>query len=318
MLIPVAPPVPAPSALVKAWESITVEWVGADGSRWDLGTGAQGVVLSAYGTEGMHEPVIDADDSETLDVDGAQQQSWRAPKREVFWPIRVFHDDSLAWKDTYQRFFDSLNFDRDGIWRVGFNGETRELRCRFRPKTAHRFDTHPTVLGWGRFGVELVALQPWWEGELIRRGPWKAPDTHPFFPGPPYYLSASSAFGSATVPNPGQVPVWRIWVADGPLTSLQLGDEGRVIDVPFAIPAGKRFLLDTNPRNVTAVMGDTPAPEAEESFDPAAFVGEDKTEELGFQSFTPTPIGAEVPVHVSATGAGRVQCLLTPRYRRAM
>lgn len=311
VLVYASPPVSAPSKLVAAWESITVEWLGADGTRWDLATGLHGVVLSADGTRGMHEPVLIGFDSESPAIHGSRPRGWRAPARDVRWPIRVFHDSSLAWADTYTRFFDSIDPDVDGRWRVGFNGQVRELRCRGRYREGHDFGTHPTVLGWGKFGVELIAHQPFWEGEPIKRGPWKAPDPTPFFPGPPFHLSAGSAFGTATVPNPGQLPVWLTWGADGPFTALSVGAGGKVTDIPFEIPAGKRLMIDTDPRNVTALLGDIPD-------DGEPFAGDDITEDLGFQSYAPVERGSSVPVHVAGTGAGQVWCELIPLYRRAM
>lgn len=309
-LILSAPPV-APPVSETQWQSITVEWVGADGSVWDLSSGDQGVVLQRDGTEGEHDPVITKYSSEARAFHGKRNRGWRALAREVFWPVLIYADDSEDWRDTYHRFFRSIHPEVPGTWRISFAGVARELRLTGRYDNSHAFETHPTVLGWGRFGVQLEAEQPFWEGTPVLRGPWRAPAPLPFYPGPPFHISAAAAFGSAVIDNPGDVNTYITWEAVGPLSSIVVGAGGRLIEVPFPVADGEMLRLDTDLRNPTALLG--PVPEVGEAFE-----GVDMTTELGFQPLAAIPPGESRELHVAAIGDGSISARLTPLHFRAI
>lgn len=301
VLIFTGPPVSAPRA-VSPWQASSVQWVGVDGSVWDLVSGAEGVVLLFDGVEGLHSPVLTKYSSESRAVPGVRARGWRATSREVFWPVLVYGDSSEAWRDTYARFFNSIRPDVEGVWRVGFGGAKRELRLTGTYDDSHRFVTDPHKGGWAQFGVTLEAAQPYWTGEPVQRGPWTASAPVDFINGtaPPFNIGMSTAVGSATIPNPGDVDAYPVWTVTGPLTGIELGVGTRVINVPFAVDAGEVLVIDTDPRNLTATLD-----------------GVDVTADLGFQSFAPIPTGAEVSLHVEATGTGSIRAALTPLYFRA-
>lgn len=309
------PPVPITfQTIADRYQGITVRWIGADGSEWDLGGGAEGVVLQGFGTEGLHDPVIEQFEDESPNFHGADIQGWLALPRDVFWPLKVYADNSDQWVDTYARFFDSIDPMAPGRWIVGYRGAERELKLVGAYDRSHAFGVHPTVLGWGSIGVRLRAEQPFWEGQPIRKGPWSEPSAMPFIPeggAPAFYLNGRSALGSATVDNPSKkVPAFPTWIVDGPLSGIQLGIGEQVIEPPN-VPAGKRLVIDTDLRNVTVRFGDIPA-EGQE------FTGVDYSETLGLQEFAPIPPGKDVAVTVTGTGEGSVICELVPLHFRAM
>lgn len=318
-LILAGPPVALPSEVTSRWEAITVEWVGADGSRWNLADGTEGVALQAYGTEGMHDPILTKFSSKSRAIAGKRPRGWRAEERPVFWPVLVYTDNSDQWVDTYDRFFASIHPDVPGTWRVGFKGQVRELEATGVYDRGHTFDTHPTVLGWGKFGITLEAVDPWWRGEKVVAGPWKTPDPVDFFGGgtaPAFNISESAAFGSATINNPGDIDEYLTWVISDALTEITVGVGGKVITVPFDVDAGEMLRIDTDPRNPTALLG--PIPPLDADGQPMPFEGVDVTEDLGLQPFAVIGRGMSQELHVEATGSGQISAELTPHYFRAI
>ena len=297
---PVAPPVP-----VDQWAGLTVLWYGADGSVWDLGSGEEGAVLLRTGTEGMHDPVLTKYYSKSRVVPGARARGWRAEPREVFWPALIYsHNSSDEWRDRYRAFFASIHPSIPGRWRVGYKGAFRELLLTGVYNDTHLFEQDPVRRGWERFGITLEAVQPWWQGDPIELGPWRQPETAPFFPaegGPSFTISSSIAIGHAHVSNPGDVDSWLTWTAVGPLTSVEIGIGNDVAVIPFNVAAGETLIIDTDPRRQTGTLN-----------------GVDVTKQLGLLPYGSIPPGGRVGVHVEANGAGSISASLVPLYFRAI
>lgn len=298
-----ASPPSAPPVAVEQREGLTQEWVDSAGVVWPLSDWTTGVTLDDRGVEGLDNPQLTMYRSESRGTPGHRKRGWRAKTREVFWPIFIYSDTSLEWLARQRAFRSTIHPDREGIWRVTANGETRELPVSAVFDAAHTYDIDPMLEGWAQYGIEMEAAQPYWQGKAIRRGPWRAPDAVPFLPpggGPPVRISSSSAFGSATVPNPGDVEAWGTWTVEGPLSSIALGVGAAIITVPFSLNAGQVLVIDTDPQHPSATRD-----------------GEDVTALLGLQDYAPVPSGASVPLHVEATGSGWVTFDLVPLYFRA-
>lgn len=297
---PVAPPVPE-----DQWAGVSVIWHGADGSVWDLGSGAGGAVLQRSGTEGLHDPVITKFSSTSRVVPGNRPRGWRSEAREVFWPILVYsHESATEWKARYRAFFASIHPENPGTWRIGHGGEVRELQLTGVYPKGHSFQHDPLVLGWEMFGVALEAHQPYWEGAAVELGPWKQPLTGDFFaPGgsPDFFISSSTEIGRATITNPGDVDAWLVWKAVGPLSGIEIGIGDAVATIPFDLAAGEELIIDTDPRHQSGTRD-----------------GLDVTKPLGLLPYASVPPGTNVEVHVEAAGVGEISASLTPLYFRAM
>jgi hypothetical protein len=298
------------SAPESGWASIGLHWDGADGSSWNLNDREGGVVLLRNGVEGLHNPQITKHSTVAPAIPGKRSRGWRVEPREVFWPIHLWADGSDAWLERNSAFMASIHPDRAGKWTVTAGQSTRSIELTGVYDTPFRYEIDPLVYGWANYPITLEAEQPYWTGKTIRRGPWRAPQSSPFFPGPSFTISSSSAFGSATIPNPGDVDAWGVWWVDGPLDAIELGIGSALIIPPFNLPEGQTLRIDTDPRRATAKRGATPVKRED-------FVGDDVTSELGLQDYAPVPTGAAVDLHVNATGAGQVLFELTPLYFRA-
>lgn len=297
---PVSPPVPA-----NQWAGVTVIWYGADGSVWDLGTGAEGAVLENEGTEGLHDPVITKFRSKSRVVPGDRPRGWRTEPREVFWPLFLYsHESSDEWKARYRAFFDSIHPENPGRWRIGHGGSFRELSLTGVYRNGHSFRHDPLIFGWEKFGLELEAAQPYWSGAAVEYGPWSQPETGEFFGAsgaPDFFISTSSEIGRAFVTNPGDVEAWMTWTLTGPLTDIQIGIGETVAAIPFDLASGEVLVIDTDPRHQSGLLD-----------------GVDVTRDLGLLRYGAIPSGADVEIHVEAGGAGSISAALTPLYFRAM
>lgn len=294
------------------WVGLTVTWTGYDGSVWDFNNIDGGVFLDRAGVEGLHFPPLTKYRSTARGIPGNRVRGWRAEAREVFWPIHVWGDSSEEWLTRNESFLSTIHPDKPGTWTVKASGRpARSLQLTGVFDESHSYPVDPVNTGWAKYGITLEASQPYWEGELITRGPWKAPDPVPFFPGPPFTISGGAAFGSAVIPNPGDVEVFGKWRAKNALTSIELGVGDAIIEVPFDVADGEMLVIDTDPRRPTALLGPIPA-EGE------PFVGDDMRAELGLQDYAPVPVGASVPLHVEATGTGEITYELTPLFFRAI
>lgn len=293
----------APPIASTAWEGITHEWVAGDGSVWDLSEWESGVLLDNRGVEGLHNPLVERFRSESRGMPGHRQRGWRTKTREVFWPVFVFADSSLEWLQRQRAFMNTVHPGRDGVWRVTANGQARELSISATFDGVHTYPVDPMFEGWSEYGVTFEAAQPYWRGARIRRGPWSAPEPLSFIPpggAPEFRISSASTFGSADVPNPGDVEAWGVWSMAGPLSSIVLGVGGVNITVPFNLNVADVLVIDTDPRNPTATVN-----------------GEDATARLGLQDYAAVPPGESVPLHVEATGSGSIMFDLVPLYFRA-
>lgn len=294
-------PAPVPATIASDWQSLQLIWVGWDGSVWDLNSREAGALLYRRGVEGLHNPRITRQTSTSRAVPGNRLRGWRAEAREVFWPIYLWGDSSREWRERNTAFLRTIHPDRPGMWRVTA-GETRTLRLTGTFDEPHQYDIDPHLFGWAQYGITLEAAQPFWEGAPIKRGPWRAPASQPFIDpagSPPLHISRGTAFGSATIPNPGDVEAWGTWTLNGPLEDIEVGI-GDTYVAPFDLIAGQTLRIDTDPRNPSATLN-----------------GVDATAELGLQDFAPIPPGEEVELHVEAAGAGSVEFSLVPLYFRA-
>lgn len=298
-----APDIPqtGPLGISHEWES--------GGSVWSLSDWEHGLFLDDRGVQGMHFPRMTKFESKSAAVPGVRQRGFRTEKRDVVWSLQIWGEDSTDWLEKMGEFFDSLHPTREGIWRVSVGDRVRQLRLTGVFDEDHMYELDPVFDGWAPYAVRLEAAQPYWEGEKITRGPWRTENPVPFFPGPPFTISPGATAANATIDNPGDVEAYPVWTIDGPWTHVSVGVGGRVIDVPFELTAGQRLRIDTDPRNVAALLGPT---------DGSALIWTDVTKQLGFQRTTPVAPGTSVPVAIDATGAGSVAVELVPLFFRAI
>lgn len=303
-----------------------VEWVGWDGTVWNLVDEASGVLLTP-GVRGLSMPPVRRYTSVSPAVPGSRWRGQVALEREVFWPLFVYSNaGSQAWVEYDRAFWRTMHPEKTGVWRVTSpDGGTRTLRLRFVNDGDPSWDRDPVMAGWATYGITLVAEQPFWEGQLSTRT-WAASAPVDFFgdgTAPAFHITSGSTLAGATMANPGDVDAYPVWAIRGATTSVSVGVGGRVIEVPFAVAADRLLVIDPRPTAQTAVEVDAPASSvAPGSAEWGAWLeehlpaGTDRTADLGEVDFAPIPPGAAADLSLTMVGTGMVTASLTPLYNR--
>jgi hypothetical protein len=307
--VPVAPP--------RLWEGLQMTWTGWDGSLWNLTTIAHGAVMMA-GVRGLSMPPVQHYLTTYASVDGARWRGNTIEPREVFWPIQIFHDaSSQAWIDRERAFWRTMRPGKTGVWTVILpSGEKRHLDCRFSDDSQQAFNLDPVAVGWNNYGINLVAHQPFWRGERVRNA-WKSEaDPIPFFPTEEirhFTISPSNGLSDATVTNPGDVVAYPVWEVYGPCLTAHVGIYDELIEIPFAVDAGKVLIIDTAPTAQTAFLYSyTGTGPSRVLSDPV-----DKISALGAADFCPLPADDTTAVNLIMDGTGSMAVEFTPHYLRA-
>lgn len=305
--LPYIPPPPK----VSPWTHNIHTWTAWDGSVWDMCQGTRGAVLQA-GVRGTFAPPITHYTTASPAVHGSQWRGWLAGERDVFWPVKVFHDGGSApWIDLNRRFWRTLRPDRPGTWTVTLpDGTSRSLSMRFSDDSQAALDIAPEMYGWYQYQFNFKAVDPFWAGQPITRD-FVGPEQRLLFGGgavgstelaPAFGISRGSSFASATIPNPGDLDAWPVWTINGPFTAATVGVGSQTITISTTLTAGQSITLDTDPRVQQAIREN----------------GTDvTTTALTSANYAPVPDGAEVPLNVTLTGAGTIRATLVPRYLTA-
>ena len=156
--------------------------------------------------------------------------------------------------------------------------------------------------GWASYGVSLIADNPFWTGEPVRRT-WSQSDALDFYGGgdaPAFNISSGSQLSSAKLTNEGDLEAWPVWTIRGPLTSVTVGVDGETVQWNTTMAADDILVIETDPTVQSAWLN-----------------GVDVTGQLGTADFAPIPAGDEVPLSLTMAGTGSVEASITPRYYRA-
>lgn len=309
-----AEPQSAPPVASSPWLRTVHEWVGHDGSRWELSNWRSGVFLTDEGVEGLHMPA---------ETPWTQQQSPVAhgqiytggtiQARRVFWPLFIYADEgSDQFRDVDSRFWSTLFPGRFGTWRVTTSSGTRELLVRADDNAGHTYPRDPHYFGWAKYGAALVADDPFWRATVpvVKEFSSEAPENF-YGGGPvggvspgatPFVISKGNTLAGAEIDNPGDVDAWPVWrvTASTELTGITLGVSGRELVYPGSVPIGSVLTIDTDPLDQQAFLD-----------------GVNVTENITGWGFAPIPSGGSAPLSLSMTGAGTVQASINPRYYRA-
>ena len=266
------------------------------------------------GLRGLTMPPIVHYSTAYASVPGAAWRGHTVDAREVFWPIQLYHDtDSQGWIDRDRAFWKTMRPEKTGTWTVKLpSGAERQLDCRFSNDGDGTITHDPVLAGWSNYGITLVAEEPFWRAEPIRRE-WGADGTVtdflPSAPGGNFTIAPSTTLASSAMPNPGDVDAYPVWEVHGPTTTAQVGIAGRNITIPFAVDAGQVLVIDTAPSQQSATLWTI---SGDSRVSPV-----DKTPDLGIANFVAVPADSTTTTSLLLTGAGKVSLILTPLYLRA-
>src|SRR5699024_5601860 len=298
--VPSRPPGPPPNP----WPAVSMTWVGTNGTEWDLCSDTSGVRL-APGVRGLTMPPRDRYTSQYAGVAGSRSRGGRTAEREVFWPLAVWEESGTqAWLEYDAAWWASLNPRGTGVWRVTRpNGQGRVLTCRPTGAGGKAWDAAPGMQGWTKYGVYLMAEDPFWYGPEIKSPLWTSAEPIDFIDsvtlGPPYHPGSATTIDSASLTNPGDEVAWPTWTVTGPVDSVQVSSEGHSIGYGSLIE-GDVLVIDTDPRVQRATLN-----------------GADVTGDLSSYDFAPIPPGETVKLDITMVGGGTLRASFRPRFDRA-
>jgi len=305
-------PPAAPPVYSSPWVRTRHEWIGWDGTRFDLTDWTSGVFLTQGGIEGLGMPAENAwTRTGSPFVHGQTYVGGNISPRKVFWPIHLYADGgSAAWQELDASFWRTMQPGKVGTWRVTTATGSRELRLRFVSDGGQSFARDPHFFGWQGYGVELVADDPFWTDVASIEQSWSVEPPVQFYGGgplgveppkaSPFAISAGSNLANATLTNPGDVDAWVMWHVEGPASNVSLGVGGQVVTFPGEVPEGQVLAVNTDPMDQLAYLG-----------------GVEVTGQLGSYGFAPIPAAGDNRLDLSIDGPGTVRVTLLPRYYRA-
>lgn len=317
--VPYRPPVPtAPvfSRLIMRWES--------KGAVWPLSDPDAGIFLMP-GIRGFGATNHERHSTSSPAVAGSRFEGISVKDREVFWPLCIWHDGgSVDFMLRDRAFWSTMDPLDTGLWVVTLpDGSERSLRVRFQSDGDPVADKDPMARGWNKYGITLVAEQPYWSGDPVVRS-WRNPAYAPFFEpvGPQIVnIAPGSNTSTATIDNPGDVESYAMWFIDGETVSASVGIGDQIVDVPFPIDAGKCLVIDSDPDQIGATLYTVTGAGA--LLKPSdRVIGQhlinpvDKTPALGEADFAPIPAGKGVALSLVLSGTGAVEVKLPTWFRR--
>lgn len=287
---------------------ITIEWLGWDGSVWNLTSGEQGVALQP-GFQGFSMPSIQRYEREGPAVHGSYYQGFRVETRRIFLPLLVLSESGKQnfWTSLDSSFFRTLRPDKTGTLRVTDPaGQRREITCRFEGDEEHAYQEDPTQDGVAVYALRLVANEPFWRGEPVSK-PFGQSTPEGYYertnPGEVYFLSSGSSFASAQFANPGDVDSYITWTINGPFETVAVGINGQDIKIGFPITSAQTITIDTSPLdmrvmrngvNITSLLTTPPR-----------------------YDVLPAETNTKITIAATGTEFGTVTASLTPLYYRA-
>ena len=298
----------------------------AKGVTWPLTDRSTGIFLRP-GVRGLGTTTTERHSSTSPAVAGSRHEGVSVLDREVVWPVKVYSPDgSTAWMLRDRAFWQGMDPEDTGVWEITHpDGAKRSIRLRFLNDGDHARQKNPLRNGWDVYLITLTAEQPYWVGEPEVQSFKAPPPPEPFFePDGPALVNIASGYSveDAAIDNLGDVESYPRWFIDGETTAASVGVGGVVVEVPFTVPSGKCLVIESDPSlELGATMYDITASGAGKK--PSARVlgvdlinPVDKTTDLGEADFAPIPAGQQVPLSLTLTGEGVVECLLPSLYRR--
>lgn len=267
------------------------------------------VWLLNKGIEGLGMPPHQAFTRQTALLDGQSNSGWRAEPREVFWPVLIDADAS-TWDDVQTRFWRTMRPNLFGVWTVSNGDSSRYLNCRYVSDGGAVYSSDPSVSGAEVHGLNLVADDPWWHTADVSATFQTAETPIDFFNGgiaPDFYIMSGNTIDSASIENPGDVPVWPTYRVDGPVTSFSIETDSSEPDVAAEITVleGEWLIVDTNPTVQTALLYTGPSTYT------------DVTGDLLNYNPRPIGIGLDTEFSIALFGEGSLTISITPSYFRA-
>jgi hypothetical protein len=294
----VAPPAPfIPEPQVRQ----RILFTGGDGSLWDF---TSGPVKLLNWTPGYPSPERWGVSPPALD--GTTYTGMRTPQAEDEFTLDVVADTGLGFRDLDAALRQALAPDRDCYFTlVTPDALSRTRRMRYSDGLDAQLMMDPFAKQSTSYDL-VMDSDPYWAG-AEQSTTFTVAAAAPFFPGPPWNISSSHSIGTApTVTNPGDIPVFSVFLATGPFTGFTVGMGAAKVVYSGAKTTGGWVLVDMTQQTITDDLHPDPA-----DSDAVWLACTDV-------AFAPIPPGVDVQPTLDITDPGvgaSVECSFTPLYR---
>lgn len=287
---------------------IGVTWTGWDGSVWDLHNGP---VYLGPNFEGFAMLTADEFVRETALTDGQYFTGWRAKPRPVLFPV-LFEKKKTEgeWLALDRAWWRTMRFDRPGVLTVTApDGGVRRLTLRFENDGGWSSRRDPSQDRTAIAAIQMKADDPWWVGDTFTQTFDNGGNQVNFFGGlankaTPYRIGKSSTIDTATMTNPGDIPVWPIYRIDGLASAFRSVLDGRAVAGNIPVAEGQHLEIDTSPQRQVAYL-----------FDGATRTN--VTRQLTEFNFARLPDGVATKLDIQLSGPGALIVSADPKYYKA-
>lgn len=287
--------------------STLLEWLGVDGSVWDLRSGP---VRLAPGAQGLGMIPLTAFTQDRGVRSGQRFVGWRVDPQTISLPLRVGWEGwrSTDWETFSRSWWKACRPHRQGTLRVtATDGSVRTVAARVTSDGPLQWDQDPADLQLEDVDLTFVADVPWWLGQPIS-APYGTATPSPFYGGtgfgPPFYVSAANSMGQQSIANPGDVDAWPVWELVGPVSAFSIAAGTATLAGTPNLLAGERLVIDS---------GEDAKSATRYAVDGTPTLWTPNLTSYGFAS---VPAGTSTTFAVSLTGSGTATATIVPRYFR--
>jgi hypothetical protein len=270
MPIPVRPKVPVvayqkPTVPVpEDWQRTYVSIRGANGQGEEIPltgieNGAWPTIVLQPGVSGLDLPPFELHTDDSPNLDGSMYRGTRASARQILLPMFVYGIDRKTLRQFKRKLANTLN-PKGGYCLLTFieqDGVPRRLQCYYAGGMEGNESADAAGFKWITYGIQLVAADPWFYGDLEVAANWSFGSSQQFLKNPffPVKLGAgTAATDTLRITNPGDIEAWPVWTLTGPLKSFELtGPDGTKFGIPAqaggadALQTGRTLTIDTRP-----------------------------------------------------------------------
>ena len=257
--LPAGPPPPRPPTPVTedAGGPPVLTWTGANGDTLRLTDDQAGYVLMP-GVRGLELPEYTHFTRESGALDGQVTTGSRALAREIFLPVHVHGQDrteALDRRGALALAMQPTPYTGGGTGVLELSerdGTRRRIRARYQDGMGGDEGRDQAGNYWCTYGLTLLADDPYWEMDPVRRT-WRIEGTTDLWlPVPPLRVRASEVIGEGMrMANPGTAHAWPVWTITGPVGAGALmanESTGEELEFTRELTDGEAVTIDTRPR----------------------------------------------------------------------
>ncbi|MFK0231213.1 phage tail domain-containing protein [Streptomyces sp. NPDC090303] len=271
MPIPAGPQSPANGAwkrnpllpVPEDWQHTYASITGSAGEGEEIPlTGFQSASWPAIvlqpGASGLDVPPFEIHMDDSPNLDGSMFRGVRAAARQILLPVFIYGIDRKTLRDFKRRLAAALN-PKNGpavLTLMEQDGIPRRIHCHYVGGMEGNESSDAAGFTWVSYGIQLVALDPWWHGDTSEVIRWSFGSAQPFLGQllPLKLSEGTHADGTLTIDNPGDIEAWPVWTITGPLKSLKFtGPDGSSWGIPAqpggadALANGRTLTVDCRP-----------------------------------------------------------------------